>query len=85
LEGDGTVGHFEEHHKRFEETAIGIEGCLQFVSGLDTYVIETPSNVKLYEVLGSAELEDEFGDEGEGVPIVMRALRRRKFHTRSNT
>jgi len=69
LEGGGTVGHSKEHHERFEEAAIGMEGYLPFISGLDTYVIETPLDVKLCEVLGSAELGDEFGDEGEGVPV----------------
>jgi len=34
------------------------------------YVIETPSDIKLCEVLGSMELGDEFGDEGEGVPVL---------------
>jgi len=70
LESGGTVGHSEEHHKRFEETTIGTEGCLPFVSGLDTYIIETPLDVKLCEVLGSAELGDEFRDEGEEVPVL---------------
>jgi len=70
LEGGGTVGHSEEHHKGFEETTIGMEGCLPLVSGLDSYVIETPSDVKLCEVLGSAELGDEFRDEREGVPVL---------------
>jgi len=70
LEGGGTVGYSEEHYEGLEEAAIGMEGCLPFVSGLDSYVIETPSDVKLGEVLGSAELGDEFGDEGEGVPIL---------------
>jgi len=70
LEGGGTVGHSEEHYKGFEEAVIGMEGCLPFVSGLDTYVIETPSDVKLCEVLSSTELGDEFRDEGEGVPVL---------------
>jgi len=70
LEGGGTVGHSKEHHKRFKEAVIGMEGCLPFVSGLNTYVIETLSDVKLCEVLGSAELEDKLGDEGEGVPVL---------------
>jgi len=59
LKGSGAVGHSEEHHKRFKEAAIGIESCLLFVSGLDTYIIETLLDVKLCEVLGSAELRDE--------------------------
>jgi len=70
LEGSEAVGHSEEHHKGFKEATIGAEGCLPFVFGLDTYVIETPSDIKLCEVLGSAELGDEFGDEGEGVPVL---------------
>jgi len=70
LEGGGTVGHSEEHHERFEEAAIGMEGCLPFVSGLDMYIIETPSDVKFCEVLGSVELGDKFGDEGEGVSVL---------------
>jgi len=70
LEGGRTVGHSEKHHERFEETAIGTEGCLPFISGLDMYVIETPSDVKLCEVLGSMELGDKFGDKGEGVPVL---------------
>ena len=66
----GTVGHSEEHYKGFEEAAISTEGCFLFVSRLDLYIIETPSDVKLCEVLGSTELEDEFGDKGEGVPVL---------------
>jgi len=70
LEGGGTIGHFKKHHKRFKEAVIGTKGCFPFISGLDTYIIETPSDVKLCEVLGSAELGDELGDEGEGVPVL---------------
>jgi len=70
LEGGGTIGHSKEHHEGFEEAAIGMEGCLLFVSRLDTYVIETPSDVKLCEVLGSAELGDKLRDEGEGVLVL---------------
>jgi len=70
LEGGGTVGHSEEHYKGFKEATIGMEGCLPFVSGLDLYIIETPSDIKLGEVLGSVELGDEFRDEGEGVPVL---------------
>jgi len=65
LEGGGTIGHSEEHHEGFEEAAVGMEGCLPFVSRLDTYVIETPSDVKLCEVLGSTELGDIRGMLGE--------------------
>ena len=55
LEGGGTVGHSEEHHERLEETAVDAEGHFPFISGLDTYVIETLSDIEFCEVLGSAE------------------------------
>ena len=70
LEGSRTVGHSEEHHKRFKEAMVGMEGCFPFISGLDAYIIETPADVQFCEVPGSAELGDELGDEGEGVPVL---------------
>jgi len=70
LEGGGTVGHSEEHYKGFKEAPVGVEGRLSLISGLDLYVIETLSDVKLCEVLGFAELGNKFRDEGEGVPVL---------------
>jgi len=70
LEGSGTVGHSEEHHERFKEAMVGMEGCFPFISGLDAYIIETPADVQFCEVPGSAELGNELGDEGEEVPVL---------------
>ena len=70
MEGGGTVGHSEEHYKRLEETVVGAEDRFPFISGLDTYVIETPLDIKFCEVPSSAELGDEFGDERERVPVL---------------
>ena len=70
LEDSRTIGHSEEHHERFEETVVGAEDCFPFISRLDMYVIEIPSDIKFYEVPGSTELEDEFRDEREGVPVL---------------
>ena len=70
LEGGRTVGHSEEHHERLEETAVDAEGHFPFISGLDTYVIETLSDIKFCEVPGSTELGDKFGDERERVPVL---------------
>jgi len=70
LEGGRTVGHSKEHHKRLEEVTVGAKGRFPFIFRLDTYVIETPSDIKFCEVPGSAELGDEFGDEREGVPVL---------------
>ena len=47
-----------------------MKGRFSFISGLDTYVIETPLDIKFYEVSGSTELGDEFGDEREGVSVL---------------
>jgi len=64
------VGHSEEHHKGFKEAIVGMEGHLLFISGLDVHIVETPSDVKFCEVLGSVELGDEFGDERKGVFVL---------------
>ena len=45
LEGSQTVGHPKEHYQGFEQTSIGLEGCLLLVSGLNADVIETPTDV----------------------------------------
>jgi len=70
LEGSGTVGHSKEHYERLKETAVSTEGRFPFIPRLDTYVIETPSDIKFCEVPGSVELGDEFGDEREGVSVL---------------
>jgi len=69
LEGSGAVSHSKEHHEGFKEAAIGIEGCLPLISGLDVHIVEPPPDVKFCEVLGSSELGDEFRDEGKRIPI----------------
>ena len=69
LKGSGAVGHSKEHYKGFKEAAIGVEGRLPFISGLDAHIVEPPSDVKFCEVLSSTELGDEFGDEGERIPV----------------
>ena len=70
LEGSRTVGHSKEHHERFKETTVGVEGYFLFISRLDVYVIETLADVKFCEVLGSAELGDEFRNKEEGVSVL---------------
>jgi len=65
-----TVGHSKEHHKRLKEAVVGVEGCFPFISGLDTYVIETPSDIKFCKVPSSAELGDKLRDEGKRVSVL---------------
>jgi len=69
LESSGTIGHSKKHYKRFEQATVGTESCFPFISRLDAYIIEAPTDVKFCEVLGSAELRDEFGDERERVSV----------------
>jgi len=54
----------------FKEAMVGVEGRLPFISGLDVYIIETPVDIQFCEILGSAELGDKFGDEGERIPVL---------------
>ena len=70
LECSRAVGYSKEHHKGFEEAAIGAEGRLSFISGLDAHIVEIPLDVKFCEVLGFTELGDKFGDEGDGVFVL---------------
>jgi len=70
LEGSGAVGHSKKHYEGFEEAMVSAEGCFPFISGLDAYIIETPVDIQFYEVLGSTELGDEFGDERERISVL---------------
>jgi len=70
LESSGTIGHSEKHYERFEQTTVSMESRLPFISRLDAYIIEAPTDVEFCEVLGSAELRDEFGDERERVSVL---------------
>ena len=47
-----------------------MEGSLPLVSRLDADIVEAPVNVKLGEVLGSAELRDKLEDQGERIFIL---------------
>ena len=69
LEGSRAVGHSKEHYEGFEEVPVGAESCLPLISGLDAYIIEAPTNIEFCEVLGSAELRDEFRDKRERISI----------------
>ena len=70
LEGSGTVGHFEEHYKKFEEAAVSTEDHFPFISRLNVYIIEAPANIQFREVPSSTELGDEFGDERKGISVL---------------
>jgi len=60
LEGGGTVHKAKEHDKGLKQAAVGPEGSLPFVSFLYLDVVEAPSDVQFREVLGCAELHNQF-------------------------
>jgi len=70
LESSGAVGHSKEHYEGFKETSVGAKGRFPLISRLDAYIIETPADIQFCEVPDSAELGDEFGDEGERIFIL---------------
>ena len=70
LEDSRAISHSEEHYEGFKEALVGVEGCLPLISGFDAYIIETPADIQFCEILGSAELGDEFGDKGERIFIL---------------
>jgi len=70
LEGSRTVGYSKEHHKRFKEASVSAESCLLFISRPDAYIIETPADIKFYEVLGSMKLENKFKNKGKRISVL---------------
>ena len=70
MEGSEAVGHSKEHHEGFKEAAIGVEGRLSFISGLDAHIVKSPPDIKFCDLLGSVELGDEFRDKGERIPVL---------------
>jgi len=47
-----------------------VEGSLSLIVGFDTNIIKSPLDIKLGKVLGSAELQNKLGDQGEGVFVL---------------
>jgi len=69
LEGGWAVCETEEHYQRFEQSLVGLKGCLPLVTLTNVNIVVPPANIQLGEILGLAKLIDEFRDEGYGVAI----------------
>ncbi|KAG5336756.1 hypothetical protein C0989_011889 [Termitomyces sp. Mn162] len=69
LKGGRAVGESKEHNKQLEQSPVGLEGSLPFVSFLDMHVVVAPLDVQFSEVSYTLEVVDELGDEGEGVAV----------------
>ncbi len=67
LEGHGWVCESEEHDGWLKESSIHVEGGFFLVAFLDSDVVISPTDIKLCEVFGAAELVDEFRDEQKRV------------------
>src|SRR5882757_10055762 len=63
LEGGWAVSETEEHHQRFEESSVGAECSLPFITFLDTDIVVPPSDIKLGEVSCASETIDKVGNE----------------------
>ena len=63
------VGESEEHHRGFEKSFVGNEGCLPLVAIFDSYIVVSPADVELSENLGVSQLVHEIRDEGKGVGV----------------
>ena len=67
LEHNWTISHIKEYYQWFKQSIVSIENYLPFVSRLDMHIVETPTDVKLGEILNSAKLQDKFRDQKERV------------------
>ena len=56
LEYGWTVSHTKKYYQQLKQSMVGMEHGLPFISGLDMYIVETPANIKLGEILGSTKL-----------------------------
>ena len=59
LERGGGVAESKEHDSGFVGSSVTDEHCFPFVTFLNPYIIVSPSNVYLHEVLRSLELVNE--------------------------
>jgi len=69
LEGGWRVSQAEKHDCRLEETFIGDESCLPFVTSLDTDIVIAPLSVKFSEQCSGSSFIDKLRNKWEGVSI----------------
>ena len=69
-EGGQTVSHTNKYHKGLKQTMVSMEGCLELISELDTYIVKSLSNVEFGEVLGSVKLRDKLRNQRERVLVL---------------
>jgi hypothetical protein len=70
LEDGWAVSETEEHHQRFEESSVGAECSLPFITFLDTDIVVPPVDIKLGEVACASETIDKVGNERKRIDIL---------------
>jgi hypothetical protein len=70
LERSGGIGEPKEHNVGCKEASVGGDSSLLLVLISNPYVVVTPSNVELREILGTFESTNDVCNEGEGVSIL---------------
>ena len=69
LKGGRQVAEAKEHDTWFIQPSVCPEGCLVLISLLDVNIVETPSQVKLHEILGTAQSVQDVRDKWEWVRV----------------
>ncbi|KAG5348975.1 hypothetical protein C0989_006763 [Termitomyces sp. Mn162] len=64
------VGESEEDYKQLEQSPVGLEGSLPFVSFLNMHIVVAPPDIQFSEVSCTLEVVDELRDEEEGVAVL---------------
>src|SRR6266436_3904386 len=95
LEGGWAVSETEEHHQRFEESSVGAECSLPFITFLDTDIVVPPLDIQLGEVSCASETIDKVRNERKRIdildslciecPIVLDKSERSSFFLMKNT
>ncbi len=65
LEHHRGVAQSEEHDSWFEQASVSPECCLPLITLLDPHVVEPPAEVEYGEELGTMEVGQDIGEEGE--------------------
>src|SRR5882762_9419281 len=72
LERGGGIHKAEKHYEWFEHSAIGFERGFPLISGTDTNIVISPSNIELREDSGGLEFIDDVGNQRERILIFNR-------------
>jgi len=64
------VAQSKEHDSWFKQASVSPECSLPLITLLDLHIVEPPAEVEYGEELGTTEVGQDIGDEGEGVGVL---------------